>query len=74
VLDRACRDLQTAAQLEFEVTQQDLADAIGSVRDVVAWAMSELRKKRLIETGRRRIRVLDARRLEDFALSVLNAT
>src|SRR5579864_2066012 len=49
-------------------TQQDLANAIGSVREVVARAIDELRRDGLIERTKAGFRVLDLERLEDEAL------
>ena len=49
-------------------TQQDLANAIGSVREVVARAIEELRSDGLIERTKAGIRVLDPHRLEGDAL------
>jgi CRP/FNR family transcriptional regulator, cyclic AMP receptor protein len=50
-------------------TQQDLANAIGSVREVVARSIDELRRDGLIELTRAEIRVLDPDRLEAEALA-----
>jgi CRP/FNR family cyclic AMP-dependent transcriptional regulator len=52
-----------------EATQQDLANAIGSVREVVARAIDELRRDGLIERTEAGIRLLDTDRLEAEALA-----
>ena len=45
------------------VSQQELADAVGTVREVVVRTLRELRQLGMIETGRRGIRILAAERL-----------
>ncbi len=52
-----------------QATQQDLANSVGSVREVVARAIEELRRDGLIERTKGGIRVLDLDRLEAEALS-----
>lgn len=69
LLDRACNDQLRSGKLETRATQQDLADSIGSVREVVARAIGELRKRRLVETSHRLIRVADPQALERFAFA-----
>lgn len=54
---------------EIQATQQDLADSIGSVREVVARAIDELRRDGLIERTTAAIQVLDPDRLEAEALA-----
>jgi CRP/FNR family transcriptional regulator, cyclic AMP receptor protein len=54
---------QTGSELVAAIGQQELADAVGSVREVVVRALRELREGRLIETRRDRIVILDAERL-----------
>ena len=46
--------------LSARVSQQDLADAVGSVREVVARVLREFREARLIRTLHGRIVILDA--------------
>jgi len=48
LLDLSDRDLETG-RLEVTATQQEIADAVGSVREVVARVLKELRAERLIE-------------------------
>jgi CRP/FNR family transcriptional regulator len=60
-------DLAAERQLDSllvaRVTQQDLADAVGTVREVVVRSLRELRHDRLIETGRAGIVITDPERL-----------
>ena len=45
------------------VSQQELADAVGTVREVVVRILRDLRDAGLIETHRSKVRILDAARL-----------
>ncbi len=69
LLDRACNGQLRSGKLETRATQQELADSIASVREVVARAIGELRERGLIETSRRLIRVTDPHALERFAFA-----
>jgi CRP/FNR family transcriptional regulator len=69
LLDRACRTQQSAAQLEAVASQQEIADGIGSARQVVARAMTTIRARRLVDTSHRRITIIDPVGLEALALS-----
>ena len=62
-------DLATPAegQLVARVSQQEVADAVGSVREVVARALHDLREMGLIETSRDRIILLEPLRLSEEA-------
>jgi CRP/FNR family cyclic AMP-dependent transcriptional regulator len=64
-------DLATATQdgpaLVVTISQQALADAIGSVREVVVRALRELRAEGSIDTGHSGIVLLDPERLSDEA-------
>ena len=62
LLDLASED-QTGSELVAAVGQQQLADAVGSVREVVVRALRELREGAVIETRRDRIVILDPERL-----------
>jgi CRP/FNR family transcriptional regulator, cyclic AMP receptor protein len=46
-------------QLAGQVTQQELADAVGSVREVVARVLRDFRLARLVATGPDRVHILD---------------
>jgi CRP/FNR family transcriptional regulator len=50
---------QRGAVLVAPVSQQELADAAGTVREVVARVLRELRDERLIQTSRQGIVLLD---------------
>jgi CRP/FNR family transcriptional regulator, cyclic AMP receptor protein len=67
-LSRQLLDLATArqrdAQLVAEVSQQELADAVGTAREVVARTLHDLRAAGLIQTSRRGIVLLDPDRIE----------
>jgi CRP/FNR family cyclic AMP-dependent transcriptional regulator len=54
---------QTGPELLATVGQQDLADAVGTVREVVVRALRDLRRAGLIETRRDGIVLLDPERL-----------
>jgi CRP/FNR family transcriptional regulator len=62
VLDLAA-ERQRDAVLVARITQQDLADAVGTVREVVVRTLRELRHDRLVETGRAGIVISDPERL-----------
>jgi CRP/FNR family transcriptional regulator, cyclic AMP receptor protein len=58
LLDLASEE-QKGSELVAAIGQQDLADAVGTVREVVVRALREFRRRDLIDTGRDRIRILD---------------
>jgi CRP/FNR family cyclic AMP-dependent transcriptional regulator len=64
-------DLATArgsgAMLLAPISQQGLADAVGTAREVVARTLHDLRLAGLVETERNGIRLLDPDRLSDVA-------
>jgi CRP/FNR family transcriptional regulator len=53
-------------QRTVTITQQDLADAIGSMREVVARALRELRQEGIVATAAGSIKVLDPARLAAY--------
>jgi CRP/FNR family transcriptional regulator len=55
---------QEGDRLLARVSQQDLADAVASVRTVVSRTLQEMRREGLIETSRDEIVVLDPHRLD----------
>jgi CRP/FNR family transcriptional regulator len=55
------------SHLVVHASQQELADAIGSVREVVTRNLHQLRREGLIRTGRDEIRLLDPVRLAEEA-------
>lgn len=58
LLELAARQ-RHADGLVASITQQELADAVGSVRQVVARALGELRREGLVATGGGGVRLLD---------------
>jgi CRP/FNR family transcriptional regulator len=50
LLDRACRAQLSNGLLQARASHQDLADGIGSVRQVVTRALADLRERGLVET------------------------
>jgi CRP/FNR family transcriptional regulator len=71
LLDRACRTQLSAGHLEAAVSQQEIADGIGSARPVVAKGLTAIRARGLVDTTLRRVRILDPAGLEALALSGL---
>ena len=63
LLDLASDEQRGGTRLVAPVSQQAMADAIGSVREVVVRALGELRKEGLVATGSGGIEILDADRL-----------
>lgn len=63
LLDRACRSQLAVGRLEARTTHADLADSIGSVREVVGRTLSRLREEGVIETAPGLVRVIDPLRL-----------
>jgi CRP/FNR family transcriptional regulator, cyclic AMP receptor protein len=58
LLERCCREQLVSGRLQTHASQQELADSIGSVREVAARALRELRDQGVIEVSRRHVRVL----------------
>lgn len=50
---------QTRSELRATISQQELADAVGSVREVVVRVLRELRQEGLVRTGNENITLLD---------------
>jgi CRP/FNR family transcriptional regulator len=68
LLDLASTDGQgdgSDGELSVRITQQDLADATGTVREVVVRTLRQLRDAGVVRTERDRIVVLDPVRLTD---------
>jgi CRP/FNR family transcriptional regulator, cyclic AMP receptor protein len=59
LLERAFEAAAQPPRAHVRVTQQDLADATGSVREVVTRALRELRLQGLIQTDQSWITILD---------------
>lgn len=56
-------DRQRGADLVAPISQQDLADAVGTVREVVVRTLRELRHEGLLKTGRGGIAITSPERL-----------
>ncbi|HKY49025.1 MAG TPA: Crp/Fnr family transcriptional regulator [Acidimicrobiia bacterium] len=54
---------QTRSELRATISQQELADAVGSVREAVVRVLRELREERLVKTGREGITLLNPEKL-----------
>jgi CRP-like cAMP-binding protein len=63
LLDRACLSQLEIGRLETKVTHAQLADSIGSAREVVGRTLSRLRDEGFIETAPGLVRVIDPVRL-----------
>ncbi|MBO0818609.1 MAG: Crp/Fnr family transcriptional regulator [Actinobacteria bacterium] len=63
LLDLAADQQHPAGRLAAQVSQQDLADAVGSVREVVARVLRDLRVAGIVATAADSIVILDAARL-----------
>src|SRR5262245_27271931 len=63
LLDLAASRREADGQLTAFVSQQDLANSVGSVREVVARVLAEFRAERLVRTSPGRVEILDPVRL-----------
>jgi CRP/FNR family transcriptional regulator len=63
LLDRACRSQLAVGRLEARATHADLADSIGSAREVVGRTLSRLRDEGIVENSPGLVRVVDPLRL-----------
>ena len=71
LLDRACASQLESGELMVQATQQQLADSIGSVREVIARTLRKLRDDRIITTAPNCVRVVDVRLLENILTRAL---
>ncbi len=62
-LDRACVEQIRTGSLTFKTTHEELADAIGTSREVVSRAIGELRRAGIVATTPGRVAVTDPERL-----------
>jgi CRP/FNR family transcriptional regulator len=67
LLDRACANQLLSGKLVVRASQQQMADSIGSVREVVARSLRKLRDDGIIATAPNLVRVQDIERLEEVA-------
>ena len=63
LLDLATSRPAARGELTARVSQQDLANSVGSVREVVARVLAELRAERLVRTSPGRVEILDPVRM-----------
>jgi CRP/FNR family cyclic AMP-dependent transcriptional regulator len=63
LLDLAASQPGAGGRLTAFVNQQDLANSVGSVREVVARILAELREERLVRTSPGRVEILDPVRM-----------
>lgn len=66
LLDRACREQLASGRLLVEANQTELADSIGTSREVAARALAVLRSEGLITTGRGIVRIESPTRLANI--------
>ena len=71
LLDLAMEE-RTSAELIAPISQQELADEVGSVREVVVRILRELREAEVIRTGRAGVAIVDAERLAVIASPAWN--
>jgi len=71
LLERATRTQISTGMLQANVSHQEIADGIGSVRQVVTRALADLRKQGLIEITHRVVRISDPAALELIAFAPL---
>lgn len=65
LLDLASARQRPSGELVAQVSQQELADAVGSVREVVARVLRDFRAAGLVATATDTVRILDPARLHD---------
>jgi len=58
LLDRASQSQLVVGRLEVRATQADIADSIGSSREVISRALTSLRAKGIVETAPGVVRIL----------------
>jgi CRP/FNR family transcriptional regulator, cyclic AMP receptor protein len=68
LLDLAAEQ-QVGAQLVARTSQDELAGAIGTVREIVVRILHDMRNEDLVRTSRGRVELLDARRLDSETYS-----
>jgi CRP/FNR family transcriptional regulator len=68
LLDLASTQLGPEAPLVADVSQQELADAVGSVREVVARALRDLRAAGIVGTSTDSVEILDPVQLHEESL------
>jgi CRP-like cAMP-binding protein len=74
LLERACDTQLREGELVFGVTHEQLAESIGSTREVVTRILGHLRRAGVVVTSPGRVRVVDAERLSLIVRGVLTGT
>lgn len=69
LLDLASARQRPHGRLVAQVSQQDLADAVGSTREVVARVMRDFRSDRLVTTSPETVQIVDPAGLQDRSLA-----
>jgi CRP-like cAMP-binding protein len=59
--------IESGVQLDLQLAQHELAGLVGASRESVVRALTDLRRRGLVETGRRRLVVLDLTGLGELA-------
>jgi CRP/FNR family transcriptional regulator len=65
-------DQERSGELLAPISQQELADAVGTVREVVVRTLRELRDERVVQTRRDGIVILEPERLSDIGSPLWN--
>jgi CRP/FNR family transcriptional regulator len=68
LIELASSSPSSHGRLEVHMTQQELADVVGSVREVVGRALKDFRDQGLIEIASSRISILDENRLREVSV------
>jgi CRP/FNR family transcriptional regulator len=71
LLERACEAQLQKGELDFVVTHEQLADSIGSTREVVTRIMAQLRRRGILVTSPGHVQVRDATRLSMLVRGLL---
>ena len=66
LLERSSKAQLATGRLEIAVGQAELAESIGSSREVASRALAVLKSEGIVATGRKVIRVLDPKALDDI--------
>ncbi|MGI8659127.1 MAG: Crp/Fnr family transcriptional regulator, partial [Candidatus Limnocylindria bacterium] len=67
LLGRFGRDADSGQAIDARLTQQELADMIGTSRETLATTVSSLRERRIVEMANQRVVILDVEQLRALA-------
>lgn len=67
LLGRFGRDADNGQAIDARLTQQELADMIGTSRETLATTVSSLRERRIVEMANQRVVILDVEQLRELA-------